>query len=219
MFVDRYVQEVCRRLASGSLTRSDNQQLSTLLGKEIREELPLALSDPGLEFAPGSEITVIGGFRRQQIDVVGGGVQTFTWSGRGRRVIALPFDGIRIAIEAKSLNTRESIGKNYNNMIMDIAATALNIHMRYPMACVGIVVALSADANRNHVDAIVQVLESLNERTKADEPFHLYESCGLFLYDCATETANREVPAPTSSVHMDQFIQRIVDVYRLRYPV
>ena len=41
-------------------------------------------------------------------------------------------DGIRFAFDSKTLNDRESVGKNWQNMINDLATEATTVHSRFP---------------------------------------------------------------------------------------
>ena len=76
---------------------------------------------------------IIGGVRPQNFDV-------------GYRP-----DGVRFAFDSKTLNDRKSIGKNWQNMINDLATEATTVHSRFPHAVVAFLVALPepvVDANQ-----------------------------------------------------------------------
>src|SRR5216684_7172827 len=67
-------------------------------------------------------VRIIGGVRPQNFDV-------------GYRP-----DGVRFAFDSKTLNDRESIGKNWQNMINDLATEATTVHSRFPHALVAFMV-------------------------------------------------------------------------------
>ena len=67
-------------------------------------------------------VRVVGGVRPQNFDV-------------GYRP-----DGIRFAFDSKTLNDTKSIGKNWQNMINDLATEATTVHSRFPYAVVGFMV-------------------------------------------------------------------------------
>lgn len=60
---------------------------------------------------------VIGGIRPQNFDV------------------AYRPDGVRFAYDSKTLNSRNSLGKNYQNMLNDLGTEAATVHIRFPSAC------------------------------------------------------------------------------------
>jgi len=43
-------------------------------------------------------------------------------------------DGLRFAFDSKTLNDKKSIGKNWQNMINDLATEATTVHSRFPYA-------------------------------------------------------------------------------------
>ena len=51
-------------------------------------------------------------------------------------------DGVRIAFDSKTLNDRDSVGKNYQNMINDIATESTTVHSRFPYAVVAFLIAI-----------------------------------------------------------------------------
>src|SRR5207237_9295522 len=67
-------------------------------------------------------VRIIGGVRPQNFDV-------------GYRP-----DGVRFAFDSKTLNDRSSIGKNWQNMINDLATEATTVHSRFPHALVAFMV-------------------------------------------------------------------------------
>ena len=49
-------------------------------------------------------------------------------------------DGVRFAFDSKTLNDLESVRKNYQNMINDLATEATTVHARFPYALVAFMV-------------------------------------------------------------------------------
>jgi|ERR1051325_3802979 hypothetical protein len=67
---------------------------------------------------------MIGGIRPQNFDV------------------AYRPDGVRFAYDSKTLNTRGSLSKNYQNMINDLGTEAATVHTRFPSAIVAFIAAV-----------------------------------------------------------------------------
>lgn len=60
------------------------------------------------------DVRIVGGIRPQNFDV-------------GYRP-----DGVRFVLDSKTLNDTKSVGKNYQNMINDLATEATTVHIRFP---------------------------------------------------------------------------------------
>jgi hypothetical protein len=98
-------------------------------------------------------VRVIGGVRPQNFDV-------------GYRP-----DGIRFAFDSKTLNDRESIGKNWQNMINDLATEATTVHSRFPHAVVAFMVIYPAPCVSPVLQkATIETLERLARRGTVDGP-------------------------------------------------
>ena len=69
-------------------------------------------------------VRIIGGVRPQNFDV-------------GYRP-----DGVRFAFDSKTLNDAKSVGKNWQNMVNDLATEATTVHSRFPHAVVAFLVAI-----------------------------------------------------------------------------
>ena len=111
-------------------------------------------------------VRIIGGVRPQNFDV-------------GYRP-----DGVRFAFDSKTLNDRSSIGKNWQNMINDIATEATTVHSRFPYAVVGFMVIYPKPAvTAAHLAATIGTLERLGGRTLVDEPEHRAEAMALVIWD------------------------------------
>lgn len=88
-------------------------------------------------------VRIIGGVRPQNFDV-------------GYRP-----DGVRFAFDSKTLNDKESVGKNWQNMINDLATEATTVHSRFPHAVVAFLVACPAPL-ASHFLYVRQPLKLLN---------------------------------------------------------
>src|SRR5437763_7422251 len=113
--------------SSGELGRlfdtSVGSALATMLGGiPIAAPNSNALTPPLPDCVEVGPVRIIGGVRPQNFDV-------------GYRP-----DGIRFAFDSKTLNDRESIGKNWQNMINDLATEATTVHSRFPHPLVAFMV-------------------------------------------------------------------------------
>lgn len=89
-------------------------------------------------------VRIIGGVRPQNFDV-------------GYRP-----DGVRFVFDSKTLNDRASIGKNWQNMVNDLATEATTVHTRFPFAIVAFMVICPVPCLSNqHRKAITETLERL----------------------------------------------------------
>lgn len=76
-------------------------------------------------------VRIIGGVRPQNFDV-------------GYRP-----DGVRFAFDSKTLNDAKSVGKNWQNMVNDLATEATTVHSRFPHAVVAFLVAIPGHVCRS----------------------------------------------------------------------
>jgi hypothetical protein len=83
-----------------------------------------SLLPPATDCVEVGPVRIIGGVRPQNFDV-------------GYRP-----DGIRFAFDSKTLNDTESVRKNYQNMINDLATEATTVHVRFPFAVVAFIVVI-----------------------------------------------------------------------------
>src|SRR5713101_2348019 len=106
-----------------------------------------SLTPPQPDCVEVGNIRVIGGIRPQNFDV-------------GYRP-----DGVRFAFDSKTLNDRKSVGKNYQNMINDLATEAATVHTRFPYAVVAFLVVIPTPclAAPQRL-ALTRSLEVLNRR-------------------------------------------------------
>lgn len=145
-------------------------------------------------------VLVIGGVRPQNFDV-------------GYRP-----DGVRFAFDSKTLNDTESVRKNYQNMINDLATEATTVHTRFPYALVAFIVAIPRPclfpAQSN---ALIGTLERLARREAVDDPDQLAEAIALVTWDPESGLIDPGVPSAASPLRLSQFSRRIEEIYLMRY--
>ena len=143
---------------------------------------------------------VIGGIRPQNYDV------------------AYRPDGPRVVFDSKTLNDKTSIGKNWQNMVNDLASEAATAHTRFPFCVVAFIVVLPAPALREsqHL-AIRKTLERLGSRKDELDQYHLAEATSLVLWDPETGDMKDASPDPESSIHLNKMNKRIHAAYTDRY--
>lgn len=151
-----------------------------------------------VETAP---VTVVGGIRKQNYDVV------------------YRPDGVRFAFDSKTLNDAKSVGKNWQNMVNDLATEATTIHTRFPMAVVAFLVLIPEPAVGNSLDPITWRLDGLAARADEHGPAHVAEAMCFGLWEPATGNVSATLPDPAEhpNLRIENFGSQIEEVYRLRY--
>ncbi len=144
-------------------------------------------------------VRVVGGVRPQNFDV-------------GYRP-----DGLRFAFDSKTLNDKESIGKNWQNMINDLATEATTVHSRFPYAVVAFIVALPKPAIGSGLSAILGTLERLGGRRLVDEPEHRAEAISLVIWEPSTGLIDTALPDPASPLRVERFSEYVERSYIDRY--
>jgi hypothetical protein len=145
-------------------------------------------------------VRIIGGVRPQNFDV-------------GYRP-----DGVRFAFDSKTLNDNKSIGKNWQNMINDLATEATTVHSRFPYAVVGFMVIYPEPAvAAAQLAATIGTLERLGGRTLVDEPPHRAEALSLVVWDPAAGTIKADIPPPDSPLRIEAFSGQVESAYVARY--
>jgi len=114
-------------------------------------------------------VRIIGGVRPQNFDV-------------GHRP-----DGVRFAFDSKTLNDTKSVGKNWQNMINDLATEATTVHSRFPYAVVAFMVVIPTPCLTGSTRAaMIGTLERLGGRFDLDGPDHMAEAISLLLWNPGT---------------------------------
>lgn len=159
-----------------------------------------ALTPPHPDCVEVGPVRIIGGVRPQNFDV-------------GYRP-----DGVRFAFDSKTLNDRESIGKNWQNMINDLATEATTVHSRFPHALVAFMVIYPEPCvTLSHRKATIETLERLARRVGVDAPNHMAEAISLVLWNPVDGTIDPQVPGPTSPLRIERFSSQVQEIYVNRY--
>lgn len=145
-------------------------------------------------------VRVVGGVRPQNFDV-------------GYRP-----DGPRFAFDSKTLNDTKSIGKNWQNMINDLATEATTVHSRFPYAVAAFMVIYPRPAvTDSQLTATIGTLERLGGRRLVDEPEHRAEAMSLVIWDPTTGAIDPSVPDPSSPLRIERFSEDVEQNYVERY--
>ena len=145
-------------------------------------------------------VRVIGGVRPQNFDV-------------GYRP-----DGIRFAFDSKTLNDAKSVGKNWQNMVNDLATEATTVHSRFPHTVVAFMVIIPAPCiSEARLNALVQTLERLTGRGSVEEPLYQAEAIALVLWDPATGEIASDAPKADSPLRLEYFSRQVSQSYTSRY--
>ena len=146
------------------------------------------------------EVRIVGGVRPQNFDV-------------GYRP-----DGLRFAADTKTLNDTNSVRKNYQNMINDLATEATTVHIRFPNAIVAFIVVVPKPCLSGRTgEAVIARLEGLAGRDLYTAPSHLAEAIALVVWDPATGEIDAMSPPAGSTIRIERFSEIIEHVYRHRY--
>lgn len=175
--------------------------LATMLGNiPVVSPNSTFLTPPAPDCVEVGPVRVIGGVRPQNFDV-------------GYRP-----DGIRFAFDSKTLNDRESIGKNWQNMINDLATEATTVHSRFPHALVAFMVIYPAPCvSSAHQKATIETLERLARRSTVDGSPYMAEVISLVLWNPEDGTIAQNIPAQSSPLRIEKFSEQVEAVYIGRY--
>ena len=159
-----------------------------------------ALIPPQVDCVEVGPTRIIGGVRPQNFDV------------------CYRPDGVRFAFDSKTLNDTESVRKNYQNMINDLATEATTVHTRFPYAVVAFVVVIPtpclADPQRA---ALIGTLDRLARRANVTDHSHLAEVISLVTWDPVTGGVTPNFPSATSRLRIEAFSDQVSAAYLARY--
>src|SRR5438477_3684424 len=175
--------------------------LATMLGGiQIVSPNSYSLTPPLADCVEVGPVRIIGGVRPQNFDV-------------GYRP-----DGVRFAFDSKTLNDRESIGKNWQNMINDLARDATTVHSRFPHALVAFMVIYPEPCvTVAHKRATIGTLERLARRVNVGDPNHMAEAITLVLWNPSDGTIDDAIPDPKSPLRIEKFSAQVQEIYVSRY--
>ncbi len=181
------------------------QALATMLGDiPVATPSATALTPAQADCVEVGPTRVIGGIRPQNYDV------------------AYRPDGPRVVFDSKTLNDQNSIRKNWQNMINDLASEAATVHTRFPFCLVVFIVVLPApalpDAQRR---SIVSTLERLGSRKSELDQHHLAEAIALVVWDPDTgriqTPSDSTIESVNSSIQLSALHHRVHRCYLERY--
>lgn len=145
-------------------------------------------------------VRIIGGIRPQNFDA------------------AYRPDGPRVVFDSKTLNDLKSVGKNWQNMINDLATEAATIHTRFPYAVVAFMVVIPKPALASKQEAdIIRTLERLGSRRDILDQTHLAEVLSLLIWDPETGEIDPAVPPEQSTLRVEKFSGILYPHYVSRY--
>jgi hypothetical protein len=201
-------------LQNASFTKKQGMDFGNLLDSAVGTSLAVMLGGVSIEVPNQNQlqpslpdcvevgpVRIVGGVRPQNFDV-------------GYRP-----DGVRVAFDSKTLNDNSSVGKNWQNMINDLATEATTVHSRFPSAVVGFIVAIPlpcmpAGARTN---SIVGTLTRLGGRVLVDEPAHRAEALSLVVWDPETGHIDPNLPDPASPLRIERFSEDMEHAYHDRF--
>jgi len=145
-------------------------------------------------------VPVIGGVRPQNFDVV------------------YRPDGARIVFDSKTLNDTKSVGKNWQNMINDLATEATTVHTRFPHAIVAFIVLIPKPClGRRQQADMTRTLERLGARKDVLNQAHLAEVISLVVWNPGTGEIDPEIPSQASPLRIEKFSGTLYPHYVSRY--
>jgi hypothetical protein len=201
---------VCNRKTIGNdAAKAAQIRLSNALGRFLLEQLAQRL--PGLRGVAG-ETPVAGALRTMNSDVT-----------------ALhPLDGLRLAIEIKPVNL--AVGRAIWSRFGDIRAFAVNVHLKFPFAIVGGVLAIptyeiakkkdGTEVKRDVTHLINRAVLRLNRaggRLRESDAAHLLEGVWVLVYDPDTATLDTSVPPPGFHLTLNEFLDDLTKAFEARY--
>lgn len=178
------------------------QAMAAMLGRigVVPPSSAVALVPPQPDCVELGATRIIGGVRPQNFDV------------------CYRPDGIRFAFDSKTLNNLDSVRKNYQNMINDLATEATTVHTRFPYAVIAFIVIVPAPCLQEpQRAALIGTLERLARRTTVTNHSHLAEAISLVVWHPDSGRIDPEVPAHRSSLRIEVFSNHVEREYFARY--
>jgi hypothetical protein len=174
--------------------------LAHMLGEiPIKQPKRNSLLPPEPDCVEVGPARVIGGIRPQNFDV------------------AYRPDGIRFAYDSKTLNGRESVGKNYQNMVNDLGAEATTVHSRFASAIVAFIIAVPEPCLGNHGRNLMAALTRLCGRNTISGDLYKAEAIGLVVWHPETGAMDADWPPVESPLRIEKFSQQIEACYSYRF--
>ena len=181
-------------------------RLSMALGHALAGDLKSRVPTMNLHVG---ERAVAGGLRQMQADVSE----------------LHELDGLRLAVELKPVML--AVGRAIWNRFGDIRMFAVNLHLKFPFAVVGGVLAIptyevneKTGVKKSTVGLIERAVARLARAggriTEGDAP-HLLEGVGVVVYDPDTATLDETLPPVGSGLRWDEFVEGLATAYAARF--
>lgn len=136
-------------------------------------------------------------------------------------------DGLRLAIEIKPVNL--AVGRAIWNRFGDIRTFAVNLHLKFPFAVVGGVLAIPTYeedvvkglvVRKTTTHLITRAVDRLSRaggrRTEGDAP-HLLEGVGVVVYDPDKAELHPTIPPVGSGLRWEEFVESMTVAYEARF--
>jgi hypothetical protein len=175
--------------------------LAEMLGNiPVRSANSNALLPPEEDCVEVGPVRIIGGIRPQNFDA------------------AYRPDGPRVVFDSKSLNDRDSVRKNWQNMVNDLASEAATVHTRFPYAIVAFMVIIPRPALPiKQENDLIRTLERLGARNSVLDQTHLAEAISVLVWEPTTGEILPNVPNPASILRIENFASTLYPHYMARY--
>jgi hypothetical protein len=199
--------------ATVTLPKINGQQVGSLCDRTVGDSLatmlggipvvpPInarALLPPQPDCVEVGPTRVIGGIRPQNFDVV------------------YRPDGVRFAYDSKTLNTRNSLGKNYQNMLNDLGTEAATVHTRFPSAIVAFIIAVPEPCLANHRANLTNALKRLGGRVATSSEVHKAEVISLVVWNPLNGQIDAAWPPANSPLRIENFSSQVEACYLDRF--
>jgi len=127
-------------------------------------------------------------------------------------------DGPRVVFDSKTLNDVKSVGKNWQNMINDLATEATTVHTRFPYAIVAFIVLIPKPCLGQKQQAdMTRTLERLGSRKDVLDQAHLAEVISFVIWNPETGEIDLDIPPRDSSLRIERFSDTLYPHYISRY--
>jgi hypothetical protein len=177
------------------------KSLAVMLGSiPVERAIRDALIPPIPDCVEVGPVRIIGGIRPQNFDA------------------AYRPDGPRVVFDSKTLNDLKSVGKNWQNMVNDLATEAATVHTRFPYAIVAFIVVIPKPAlgSKQETD-VIRTLERLGTRKDVLDQSHLAEAISLIVWNPETGEIDPLIPSQDSNLRIEKFSDTLYPHYLNRY--
>lgn len=136
-------------------------------------------------------------------------------------------NGLTLAIEIKPVHL--AVGRAIWNRFGDIRSFAVNIHLKFPFAVVGAVTTYPTRERRvsgndsswksteHLIERAVARFRKAGGRDREDQAPYLLEGTAVVVFDHETGAIHDGLPMPGNGLRWDEFVDRLVEQYLLRF--